>query len=389
MLERERERERLCQALDLMMEAKSDKASFRALSSSPSFSTPTLHTSPLSSVFFSSPRRLLIPPTPQQHVHYSHRAPWLRAAVLGANDGLVSTASLMLGVGGGTESLRALVLAGVAGLVAGALSMAVGEYISVSSQRDAEEVRMGRERGYGGRERWRKRGRKEEKKKKKKKRAFFFFFFPLSTPTSTRAKGGASGGENSNPINLSLFLLHALSLLPSPIHRQADVEKERREQEKGPAARAHELAELAEIYEGRGLSKDLAMAVAKQLTERDVIRAHARDELGIDLDDMSNPLQAAFASSASFTVGAAVPLLASAFVQPEAPRLASLVAASLLTLGALGATGAALGGAPKWKGSLRVLLGGGMAMAITYGIGRLFTINAGGGEGGAKVPLSA
>jgi len=86
----------------------------------------------------------------KQHVHYSHRAPWLRAAVLGANDGLVSTASLMLGVGGGTESLRALVLAGVAGLVAGALSMAVGEYISVSSQRDAEEVKRGFE---GGRER--------------------------------------------------------------------------------------------------------------------------------------------------------------------------------------------------------------------------------------------
>ena len=128
------------------------------------------------------------------------------------------------------------------------------------------------------------------------------------------------------------------------------------------------------------------MAVAKQLTERDVIRAHARDELGIDLDDMSNPLQAAFASSASFTVGAAVPLLAAAFIQQEGPRLGSLIAASLLTLGALGATGAALGGAPKWKGSLRVLLGGAAAMAITYGIGRLFTINTGGGGGGAKAP---
>ena len=247
-----------------------------------------------------------------EHVHYSHRAPWLRAAVLGANDGLVSTASLMLGVGGGTESLRALVLAGVAGLVAGALSMAVGEYISVSSQRDSEE---------------------------------------------------------------------------------ADVEKERREQEKGPAARAHELAELAEIYEERGLTKDLALAVAKQLTERDVIRAHARDELGIDLDDMSNALQAAFASSASFTVGAAVPLLAAAFIQAEVPRLLSLLAAALSTLIVLGATGAALGGAPKWKGALRILIGGGVAMGITYGIGRLFNITTGGSGGGGEAkappPLSA
>ena len=181
------------------------------------------------------------------------------------------------------------------------------------------------------------------------------------------------------------YLSLSLSNPPPPQPAQADVEKERREQEKGPAARAHELSELAEIYEERGLTKDLALAVAKQLTERDVIRAHARDELGIDLDDMSNPLQAAFASSASFTVGAAVPLLAAAFIQAEVPRLLSLIAASLVTLCALGATGAALGGAPKLKGSLRVLVGGGLAMGITYGIGRLFTINMGGG-GGAKAP---
>ena len=116
-----------------------------------------------------------------------------------------------------------------------------------------------------------------------------------------------------------------------------------------------------------------------------MIRAHARDELGIDLDDMSNPLQAAFASSASFTVGAAVPLLAAAFIQAEVPRLLSLIAASLVTLCALGATGEAHGGAPKLKRSLRVLVGGGLAMGITYGIGRLFTINMGGG-GGAKAP---
>lgn len=141
------------------------------------------------------------------------------------------------------------------------------------------------------------------------------------------------------------------------------------------------------------MTKDLALAVAKQLTERDVIRAHARDELGIDLDDMSNALQAAFASSASFTVGAAVPLLAAAFIQAEVPRLLSLLAAALSTLIVLGATGAALGGAPKWKGALRILIGGGVAMGITYGIGRLFNITTGGSGGGGEAkappPLSA
>lgn len=232
------------------------------------------------------------------------------------------------------------------------------------------------------------RGGREGEVERKEKRALF----PLSFPDPDPDLEGKEG--NSKQI-ASFFVLTRLPLFsPTKTASQADVEKERREQEKGPAARAHELSELAEIYEERGLTKDLAMAVAKQLTERDVIRAHARDELGIDLDDMSNPLQAAFASSASFTVGAAVPLLAAAFIQSEVPRLASLIVASLVTLSALGATGAALGGAPKWKGALRVLVGGGLAMAITYGIGRLFTINAGGnagGGGGAKAlpPLSA
>lgn len=148
----------------------------------------------------------------KQHVHYSHRAPWLRAAVLGANDGLVSTASLMLGVGGGTESLRALVLAGVAGLVAGALSMAVGEYISVSSQRDAEEVReVLRE---GGRERARREGRKRVDGEKKRQPTLF----PLSTsrpPTSTAKKG--EEGEFSMHLPAAFHYL-SLSLFPTP-HR--------------------------------------------------------------------------------------------------------------------------------------------------------------------------
>ena len=191
------------------MEAKSDKASFRALSSSPSFSTPTLHTSPLSSFFFTSPRRLLIPPTPQQHVHYSHRAPWLRAAVLGANDGLVSTASLMLGVGGGTESLRALVLAGVAGLVAGALSMAVGEYISVSSQRDAEEVRMGRERGYGG-ERG---GGREAGKRRRRRRRRRELFSSSSSPFRPRPRRARKGAQAAARIRIqSTFLSFSYTL---------------------------------------------------------------------------------------------------------------------------------------------------------------------------------
>ena len=292
----------------------------------------------------------------------------------------------MLGVGGGTESLRALVLAGVAGLVAGALSMAVGEYISVSSQRDAEEVSFFG--GRGGREIGREREKRVDEKKTPERR-----FFPLSETSTTEKNRGEARRKRISmqapfPFRFpshSLLFLSFTNTPPLPKH-QADVEKERREQEKGPAARAHELAELAEIYEERGLTKDLAMAVAKQLTERDVIRAHARDELGIDLDDMSNPLQAAFASSASFTVGAAVPLLAASFIQAEVPRLVSLIVASLVTLAALGATGAALGGAPKWKGSLRVLVGGGLAMAITYGIGRLFTIGGGGEGGSAKAP---
>jgi vacuolar iron transporter family protein len=234
-------------------------------------------------------------PDDDEHEHYSHRSPWLRAGVLGANDGLVSTASLMLGVGGGSDSLRTLVLAGVAGLVAGALSMAVGEYISMSSQRDAEE---------------------------------------------------------------------------------ADIAKEAAEQAKGPAARARELGELAAIYEARGISPGLARAVAEELSAQDVVRAHARDELGIDVDALANPLQAAAASALSFTIGAVIPLLAAAFIQPVGPRFASLITASCVALFSFGVTGAVLGGAPWWRGGLRVLLGGSAAMALTYGIGRAFNVSA-------------
>lgn len=230
------------------------------------------------------------------HEHYSNRAPWLRALVLGANDGLVSVASLMLGVGAGNDELRTQVLSGVAGLVAGALSMACGEYISVSSQKDAEE---------------------------------------------------------------------------------ADIEKERLMQAQGPAQRQHELEELAQIYEERGVSPDLAMQVAKELSAKDVIRAHARDELGIDVDDLSSPLQACVVSAISFSVGAGVPLLAAAFITDRLWRTISVSIASTAMLILFGAVGAYLGGANKFRAGLRVLVGGWIAMAITYGVGQLFDAQPG------------
>ncbi|GLC38457.1 hypothetical protein PLESTF_001682200 [Pleodorina starrii] len=229
-----------------------------------------------------------------EHVHYIHRAPWLRAFILGANDGLVSVAALMLGVGGGSESLSTMRLAGVASWIAGALSMAVGEYISVASQRDTEE---------------------------------------------------------------------------------ADIEKERQQQLRGPVARARELMELRDIYIKRGLDPDLAQKVAEQLTEKDVIRAHARDELGIDMDELANPLQAAVVSALAFTAGALIPLLAGAFLADFQMRLIAVAAASVVGLAAFGLTGSLLGGARPIVGSLRVLLGGCMAMAITFGVGHVLGAN--------------
>ncbi|KAL4428681.1 hypothetical protein ABPG77_009787 [Micractinium sp. CCAP 211/92] len=229
------------------------------------------------------------------HVHHSNRAPWLRALVLGANDGLVSTAALMMGVGGGTADLATLRLAGVAGMVGGALSMAVGEYISVSSQRDAEK---------------------------------------------------------------------------------ADIEKERQEQLKGPEAQARELEELAQIYVGRGLPYDLARQVAEVLTEKDVIRAHARDELGIDIDELANPLQAAIVSALCFTVGAALPLLSAAWVADANIRLGVLAGATTAGLCLFGFLGAWLGGANVLRGGTRVVLGGWLALGIVYGIGRALSVDS-------------
>ncbi|KAG6546038.1 hypothetical protein Mapa_012443 [Marchantia paleacea] len=225
-----------------------------------------------------------------EHWHYSHRSPWLRALVLGANDGLVSISSLMLGVGAVKNDVKAMIISGLAGLVAGAGSMAIGEFVSVFSQRDTE---------------------------------------------------------------------------------LADLEKERQEHAKGPEAQARELEELTQIYVGRGLTYFLAKQVAVELSKVDVLKAHARDELGIDVDALSNPLQAALASSLAFSLGGGVPLLAGAFIQTYKIRIAVVVAVSSFALAAFGAAGARLGGAPMIRAALRVLIGGWLAMLLTYGILRL------------------
>lgn len=218
--------------------------------------------------------------------HTSGRTNWLRAAVLGANDGIVSTSSLVLGVAAADGSRAALLTAGVAGLVAGALSMAAGEYVSVSSQRDAE---------------------------------------------------------------------------------RSDLERERRELATDPDG---ELAELAGIYRERGLSPDLARSVAEELSAGDRLAAHARDELGIEQHALSNPLQAAWASAVAFSLGAALPVIAVA-AAPGASRIPATIGVTLVALAILGDLGARLGGAPRLRATLRILLWGAVAMAITAGIGAL------------------
>ncbi|KAJ7546219.1 hypothetical protein O6H91_08G030300 [Diphasiastrum complanatum] len=227
---------------------------------------------------------------PDGHHHFSQRAPWLRALTLGANDGLVSIASLMLGVSAAKYDRKDMALSGIAGLVAGACSMAIGEFISVFSQRDTE---------------------------------------------------------------------------------LADLKKERLEHESGPEASARELEELTQIYVGRGLSYYLAKQVAVELSRGDVIKVHARDELGIDVDELSNPLQAAIASALAFSVGGSIPLLSGAFITEFRYRLASLIVSSTIALAVFGVIGARLGGAPTIKAAVRVMTGGWVAMLVTYGILKL------------------
>lgn len=219
--------------------------------------------------------------------HSGARISWLRAAVLGANDGTISVASLMVGVAAAGVSQSSILLTGVAALVAGTVSMAAGEYVSVQSQADTEK---------------------------------------------------------------------------------ADIEKEKRELEDQPKA---ELAELASVYESRGLDRPLALQVAKKLMSTDALGAHARDELGITETLRARPLQAALASSVFFAMGAIVPIAAAWLAPPT--RIAEVSSASaLVTLVILGGTAAYAGGASVARGSIRVAFWGALAMGLTAAVGRLF-----------------
>lgn len=225
-----------------------------------------------------------------EEVHFVNRSGWLRAAVLGANDGIVSTSSLIVGVAVATPSAQAVLIAGAAGLAAGAMSMAAGEYVSVSSQADVERSDIARETA-------------------------------------------------------------ALRDMP-------------REEE----------AELASIWEGRGLSPETAALVARELSELDALAAHVRDELGLSEVHSANPLQAAFASGLTFTVAGAVPMIAAVVAPAERVALA-VTATTLIALAILGALGAWAGGASLWRPTFRVVFWGGAAMAVTAAIGKLFGVS--------------
>ena len=219
--------------------------------------------------------------------HLVERIGWLRAAVLGANDGIISTASLILGVASAAASRNDILLTGVAGLVAGAMSMAAGEYVSVSSQSDTEH---------------------------------------------------------------------------------ADLAREKRELADDPV---FEREELAQVYVARGVEDGLAREVAKQLMARDALGAHARDELGISEITTARPVQAALASAATFSVGAAAPLVL-VLVSPSNALIPIVSAGSLLFLSLLGAIGAKAGGAGLLKPTIRVTFWGAFAMGLTAGIGAVF-----------------
>lgn len=221
--------------------------------------------------------------------HYIHKSNWLRAAVLGANDGILSTASIAVGVASASITREPIVLASLAGLVAGALSMAAGEYVSVSSQTDIEK---------------------------------------------------------------------------------ADIAREAEELKDMPA---QELQFLAAIYERRGLKKDTALQVAKELTEHDALGAHVRDELGINEISQANPLQAALASGASFTCGAILPLLIAIFMPlKHMVYYQYFMATAFLMI--LGAVAARAGGSGVWKAVVRITLWGTIAMALTAAVGHYFGV---------------
>ena len=222
--------------------------------------------------------------------HYVTRSGWLRAAVLGANDGIVSVSSLVVGVAAADPSPRSVLIAGVAGLAASAMSMAAGEYVSVSSQSDTE---------------------------------------------------------------------------------RADIEREKRALNETPEA---ELEELAAIYQERGLSEKTALAVARELTENDALDAHIRDELGLSEVHAANPLQAAMASGATFSVAAAIPVLA-AYLAPATAVIPTVILVTVIALAILGALGAKAGAAPMPPAIMRVVGWGVFAMAVTAAVGWLFGVS--------------
>lgn len=224
-------------------------------------------------------------------IHRSHRVGWLRAAVLGANDGIVSTASLIIGVAAASSTHEGILLAGVAGLVAGAMSMAAGEYVSVSSQSDTESA--------------------------------------------------------------------DLALEKKSLEQNFEFEKE----------------ELAKIYESRGVDSVLAQQVAQQLMAHDALGAHARDEIGISENGNAKPVQAAFSSAGTFTIGAALPLIV-AWAVPGNQLITFVAFFSLVFLSLLGGIAARTGGAPIMVGAIRVTFWGALAMALTAGVGRLFGVVA-------------
>ena len=224
--------------------------------------------------------------------HYIHRSNWLRAAVLGANDGILSTASIAIGVAAASDFREPVILATLAGLVVGALSMAAGEYVSVSSQTDVE---------------------------------------------------------------------------------QADIEREKKELEDMPEL---ELLRLAEIYENRGLKKETALTVAKELTANDALGAHVRDELGINEISQAKPLQAAFASGAAFTLGGLLPFLVVLFTPLKSMEFA-LYGYAVFFLIVLGALAARAGGSSILKAVLRITFWGTIAMGLTALTGSLFNVTVG------------
>ena len=221
--------------------------------------------------------------------HYITRNGWLRAAVLGANDGIVSVSALVVGVAASGPDPRMILIAGVAGLVAGAMSMAAGEYVSVSSQADTE---------------------------------------------------------------------------------RADIKREEMALRDTPDA---EFEELVEIYRSRGLSSETARTVAQELSEKDALAAHVREELGLSDIHSANPLQAAITSGLTFSIAAAIPVLA-AFFAPSALIVPTVLVVTVAALAGLGALGAKAGGAPLLPATFRVVSWGVIAMAVTAGVGWLFGV---------------